>query len=50
MSKPRPPRSKVLSKEGDLLLIKASRAARFERIADLFRNGEGAGKTECFIT
>jgi len=35
---------KSFAKEGDLLLIKASRAARFERIADLFRNGEAAGK------
>jgi UDP-N-acetylmuramoyl-tripeptide--D-alanyl-D-alanine ligase len=35
---------KSFVKEGDLLLIKASRASRFERIADLFRNGEGPGK------
>jgi UDP-N-acetylmuramoyl-tripeptide--D-alanyl-D-alanine ligase len=35
---------KSFVKEGDLLLIKASRASRFERIADLFRNGEGSGK------
>jgi UDP-N-acetylmuramoyl-tripeptide--D-alanyl-D-alanine ligase len=35
---------KSFAKEGDLLLIKASRAARFERIADLFRNGEASGK------
>jgi len=35
---------KSFVKEGDLLLIKASRSARFERIANLFRNGEGAGK------
>jgi len=35
---------KSFVKEGDLLLIKASRAARFERIADLFRNGESGGK------
>ena len=35
---------KSFVKEGDLLLIKASRAARFERIADLLGNGEGAGK------
>jgi UDP-N-acetylmuramoyl-tripeptide--D-alanyl-D-alanine ligase len=35
---------KSFVKEGDLLLIKASRAARFERIADLFRPGKPAGK------
>ena len=35
---------KSFAKEGDLLLIKASRAARFERIADLFRNGDASGK------
>jgi UDP-N-acetylmuramoyl-tripeptide--D-alanyl-D-alanine ligase len=38
-------------KKGDVLLLKASRASRLERIAELLRAGDAAKKkTECFIT
>jgi UDP-N-acetylmuramoyl-tripeptide--D-alanyl-D-alanine ligase len=35
---------KSFLKEGDVLLLKASRASRLERISDLLRSGEGARK------
>jgi UDP-N-acetylmuramoyl-tripeptide--D-alanyl-D-alanine ligase len=35
---------KQFVKEGDVLLLKASRASRLERIADGLRSGEAAGK------
>jgi UDP-N-acetylmuramoyl-tripeptide--D-alanyl-D-alanine ligase len=35
---------KSFLKDGDVLLLKASRASRLERISDLLRSGEGARK------
>jgi UDP-N-acetylmuramoyl-tripeptide--D-alanyl-D-alanine ligase len=40
---------KSFLKEGDLVLLKASRAARLERIAELLRAAEGNRKTACCI-
>jgi len=40
---------KSFLKEGDLVLLKASRAARLERIAELLRAAEGTRKTACCI-
>jgi UDP-N-acetylmuramoyl-tripeptide--D-alanyl-D-alanine ligase len=40
---------KSFLKEGDLVLLKASRAARLERVAELLRAGEGSRKNACCI-
>jgi len=41
---------KSFVRAGDLLLLKASRASRLERIAELLRAGVAREKTECFTT
>jgi UDP-N-acetylmuramoyl-tripeptide--D-alanyl-D-alanine ligase len=40
---------KSFVKEGDLVLLKASRAARLERVAELLRAAEGTRKNACCI-
>jgi UDP-N-acetylmuramyl pentapeptide synthase len=35
---------KSFLKQGDLMLLKASRAARLERVAEILRAGEGASR------